>query len=85
MTAFRKLLLVTVGAIALCGVQACSSGTELNPQPLPPADPHEPGSADKGATNGGASSGSSGASTPAPSGADAGAEGGDASDCGGDH
>lgn len=30
------MLLVGVGAVALHGVQACTSDTELNPQPLPP-------------------------------------------------
>ena len=33
---FRKLLLVGVGVLALHGLQACASETELNPQPLPP-------------------------------------------------
>lgn len=80
MTRFRKLLLVGVGAIAL-GVQACSSGTELNPQPLPPADPAR-GPADQKGTGDNGSSGTSG--TAPESGADAGAEGGDAADGGGD-
>ena len=80
MTRFRKLLLVTVGAVALCGVQACSSGTELNPQPLPPNDPTR-GPDEKGSASDNGSSGGTGA-TPAP-GADAGVpEGGDAADDG---
>jgi hypothetical protein len=84
MTTFRKLLFVTVGALALCGMQACSSGTELNPQPLPPSgDPRSPEGKGPDDSNGG-SSGSTG-TNPSPGGAsDAGAEGGDAAD-GGDH
>ena len=78
---FRKWLLVGVGVCALYGLQACSSGTELNPQPLPPEqggnDPtRTPSDSDKG-TGGG------GTSTPTPSAADAGApDGGDAGDAG---
>lgn len=34
----RKLLLVTVGVLSLYGFSACTSETELNPQPLPPRD-----------------------------------------------
>lgn len=78
MKPFRKLLLVTVGAIALCGVQACSSGTELNPQPLPPTDPARGPDDQKGTGD----NGSSGTGAAPESGADAGAEGGDASDSG---
>ena len=80
MMRFRKLLLITLGAIALCGVQACSSGTELNPQPLPPAEPTRTPDQKSGDPNGGGSSGTSG--TASETGADAGAEGGDASDGG---
>jgi hypothetical protein len=36
MLPIRKLLIVGVGVLALYGVQACTSETELNPQPLPP-------------------------------------------------
>ncbi len=84
MTRFRKLLLVTAGAVTLCGVQACSAGSELNPQPLPPQDPtHAPNDpSQKGSDS--TSSGSSGASATPGGAADAGAESGDASDSG-DH
>ena len=47
MSPIRKLLLVGVGALALHTLLACTSETELNPQPLPPGPPeavqHEPG------------------------------------------
>lgn len=86
MSPIRKLLLVGVGVLALYGVQACSSGTELNPQPLPPG-PNEPpnaGSQKTGdpedSTNPGGN-GSSGSPTATPP-KDAGPEGGDASDAG---
>jgi hypothetical protein len=91
MTRIRKLLLVTVGVLALHGVQACSQETELNPQPLPPqggepvrapsgsADDKTSGPEDSTGTGGG-SSGTSG--TPAPASPDGGTEGGDASDGG---
>jgi hypothetical protein len=36
MGAIRKVLLVGVGVLALHGASACTSDTELNPQPLPP-------------------------------------------------
>lgn len=78
MTSLRKLLLVTASALALCGLQACASESDLNPQPLPPEDPRDNGK-EGSDTVGGGSSGSSGA---APTGAaDAGADG---SDGGGD-
>jgi hypothetical protein len=83
MTRFRKLLLVSAGAVALA-VQACSSGTELNPQPLPPGDPQrDPGEKGSGGF-GGDHSGGTPVALPTASPQDAGAEGGDASD-GGDH
>lgn len=63
MTSFRKLLLVTASALALCGVQACASESDLNPQPLPPEDPRDNGKGG-GDTTGAGSSGSSGATTP---------------------
>ena len=76
MTSFRKLLLVTASALALCGVQACASESDLNPQPLPPEDSEN----GKGGTTGGGSSGSSGANAPpdaADAGPDAAIDGGD--------
>lgn len=73
MTRFQKLLLVTLGAIAL-GVQACSSGTELNPQPLPPSDPSRGPAGEKGSAD------DNGGGAPLPTAADAGGEGGDAAD-----
>ena len=83
MSPIRKLLLVGVGVLALHGVQACSAGTELNPQPLPPQDPERSPSGTTGGgsdkTAGDPNSGTSGA-TPAPS-KDAGTDG-DASDAG---
>lgn len=84
MSPIRKWLLVGVGAFALHGLQACTSETELNPQPLPPqggdstrSPTEEPaGGADKNGT-------SSGVPAPPPTPArDAGAEGGDAADGG---
>lgn len=75
MTSFRKLLLVTAGALALCGLQACASESDLNPQPLPPEDPRDNGK------EGSDSTGSSGSSGAAPTGpADAGAADGDGGD-----
>ena len=88
MSPIRKLLLVTLGALALSSVQACSAGTELNPQPLPPQGPDDgtertpTGAGSDKAADPNAAGGTSGGATPAPS-QDAGAEGGDASDGGG--
>jgi hypothetical protein len=83
MVSFRKLLLVGVGVIALHGLQACASETELNPQPLPPGD--ETARSPEGTGDDSANQGAGGAvSDPAPPAADAGAEGGDASDGGAD-
>ena len=87
MTSFRKLLLATASALALCGVQACASESDLNPQPLPPEDPSQNGK-EGSDTTGGGSSGSSGANAPpgaldasvpdaADGGADAATDGGD--------
>jgi hypothetical protein len=91
MSPIRKLLLVGVGVIALHGLQACASETELNPQPLPPqggAETGEPAQTpgDKASDGSGGSSGSSGSGgSPPPVAADAGADGGpDASDGGTD-
>ena len=75
MTSLRKLLLVTASALALCGLQACASESDLNPQPLPPEDPRDNGKEGSDTVGGGGSSGSSGA---APTGAaDAGTDGSD--------
>jgi hypothetical protein len=83
MVSFRKLLLVGVGVVALHGLQACASETELNPQPLPPGD--ETARAPEGASDDGTNQGTGGSgSDPAPPAADAGTEGGDASDGGAD-
>jgi hypothetical protein len=79
MTRFRKLLLVSAGAVALA-VQACGSGTELNPQPLPPGDSQRV----PGEQGGGNDSEGPGGASPTVPPQDAGADGGDASD-GGDH
>ena len=88
MSPFRKLLFVGVGVLALHGVQACASETELNPQPLPPQggeSTNPPNPEDKTGVTG--SSGSSGggdvpAASPSDGGtdgdADADADGGDA-------
>ncbi len=85
MNPVRKLLFVCAGVVALCGVQACSSETELNPQPLPPAgssgdektrNPNDEAASDKDGQMGGGTS-------PLPNASpDAGAEGGDAADAG---
>ena len=79
MTLTRKALLVVLGALALQGVQACATDTELNPQPLPPGgEPTAVGDPEDGDDRGGSSGGgSSGTSPPAPS-ADGGV--GDAAD-----
>lgn len=83
MSPIRKLLIVSVGVLALYGVQACTSETELNPQPLPPGgggdlrNPQDEAETDKNGSTG------AGGMSPAPStGSDAGAEGGDAADAG---
>jgi len=79
MTSFRKLLLVAVSAAALCAIEACSSGTELNPQPLPPeSNGPTPPTDDQGK---GSSSGSAGTNPPGSADASAGGSG-DASDAG---
>jgi len=85
MAVVRKLLFLGLGLVALQGVQACVTETELNPQPLPPEEEGanrgpENGSAKDDGTQatGGGSSGSSGA-TPA---SDAGTDAKDASDGG---
>ena len=81
---FRKLLLVGVGVFALHSVQACTTETELNPQPLPP-ETGEPPRSPQDSANDGKSSGTTGGGAtppPAPAAADAGTEGGDASDGG---
>ncbi len=73
MTCARKLLLLVAMGVALHGAVACgSSGTELNPQPLPPSEPTAPESpaADKAA----------GTASTADAGADAIPDGGDAAD-----
>ena len=80
----RKLLFVGVGVFALHGLQACSTETELNPQPLPPGSeparsPEPEGAADD--KTGGPNGGSSGTNPP-PLSSDAGTEGGDASEGG---
>lgn len=84
MSPIRKLLIVCVGVFALYGVQACTSETELNPQPLPPqggGDLRNPEDEAAGDKNG--STGAGGGMNPAPStGSDAGAEGGDAAEAG---
>jgi hypothetical protein len=89
MSPFRKLLLVGVGALALHGVVACSTQTELNPQPLPPQGGESTGDPTQspGDKNGGDTSGGGTGAQPPPSAADAGAmdsgtEGGDAADGG---
>jgi hypothetical protein len=79
MTSFRKLLLVTASALALCGVQACASESDLNPQPLPPEDPSSNGKEGSDSTGGGSSGSSGGVPTGA---ADAGTT--DSGDAGGD-
>ena len=88
MSPIRKLLFVGAGVLALHGVQACASETELNPQPLPPQstsggeNPTRDPADKTGETTGvGGSSGSSGG-VPANA-ADAGTDG-DAGDSGAD-
>jgi hypothetical protein len=86
---FRKLLLVGLGVLALHGVQACASDTELNPQPLPPGggtsgEPTQaPSEADDGKNAGSGDFGGGTTPTPPAADADAGADGGDAGDGGG--
>jgi hypothetical protein len=93
MRSLRKLLLVGVGVLALHGLQACASESDLNPQPLPPQGgeetPNPTPPVDKtGDNTSGGSSGSSGSSgSPAAAvdgGSDGAADGGDAGE-GGDH
>ena len=78
MSPIRKLLFVGAGVLALHGVQACASETELNPQPLPPqvvggeSPPRDPPEKTGDTTGAGGSSGSSGGG-PANA-ADAGAD-----------
>ncbi len=89
MSPFRKLLLVGVSALALAGVQACSTETELNPQPLPPqggentGNPQTPDPS-KNSGDGTTGTGSGGSPTPPQAASDAGTgtEGGDAADGG---
>ena len=89
MRSLRKLLFVGVGVLALYGLQACTSETDLNPQPLPPQGGSSggentpvPGPVDKaGDTTSGGSSGTSGSPAAAPdAGTDGDADGGDAAD-----
>ncbi|MDB4933945.1 MAG: hypothetical protein JWP87_917 [Labilithrix sp.] len=91
MSSLRKILLVTLGAIALQGLQACSTETELNPQPLPPQggeptrSPSGAGDDEKASdpdNSAGGSSGGTSGTPPSPGAPDAGPEGGDASDGG---
>jgi len=80
MTSFRKLLLVTASALALCGLQACASESDLNPQPLPPENPRDNGKEGSDSTGGssgtapaadaGAADGDSGADSAVPDGDD---------------
>lgn len=79
---FRKFLLVGVGVIALHGLQACATETELNPQPLPPEGSGEGQDPEAAKDDRNSDLGSGGTASPAPSGADGGADGGDASDTG---
>ena len=87
MSPFRKLLFVGVGVLALHGVQACSTETELNPQPLPPqggegsGDPTQAPDPAKNSGSDTSGGGTGGAASP-PAAADAGTEGGDAADGG---
>ena len=76
MVRFRKVLLVGWGAIALLGVHACTAGTELNPQPLPPDDSKRAPEEGIGLGDGTGAGGNP--TTPGPASSDAGAEGGDA-------
>lgn len=80
MTSFRKLLLVSASAAALCAIVACSSGTELNPQPLPPVS-NEPPRSPTGGDDKGGSSGSMG-NPPGSADASTAVDSGDASDGG---
>ena len=89
MSPIQKVLFVGVGVLALHGVQACTSETELNPQPLPPQGGEStnppPNPEDKTGSSG--SSGSSGggdvpAATLSDGGTDGQADGGDAGDTG---
>lgn len=57
MTTFRKLLLVTAGAAVLFALQACASESDLNPQPLPPADPTSDGKEGRDSNGAGTSGG----------------------------
>ena len=92
MGSFRKLLIVGVGVVALRGLQACASDTELNPQPLPPqGEPtRSPGESDD--SKNGSSGSVGGGSTTGPrvpagahdGGADGGRDAADASDGGAD-
>jgi hypothetical protein len=77
MTRFRKILLVTASALALCGAQACTSDTELNPQPLPPADPTRSPDGKEGSDNGGGSSGATNPGSADAAAPDGGGDGGD--------
>ena len=91
---FRKLLIVGVGVIALHGLQACASDTELNPQPLPPqGEPSRAPESDDGKNGSSGDLGGGTATDPGSSGGppasvgDAGADSGrdaDAADCGAD-
>jgi hypothetical protein len=78
MNSVRKLVLVVLGVLALHGMQACSTETELNPQPLPPTDPGEGNEGKRGpeSDQAGGFGGSTGAPPPNATGDDAGAEGG---------
>ena len=84
MSPIRKLLFVCVGVGALYGIQACTSETELNPQPLPPATgdgTRGPEGDESASDKNGQMAG--GGTSPAPStGTDGGAEGGDAAGAG---
>lgn len=86
MAAVRKLVYLGLGLLALQGVQACVTETELNPQPLPPEDsanrdPESGSAKDDGSQATGGMGGSSGSSGATPSG-DAGADAKDAADGG---
>jgi len=86
MTTFRKLLLLTAGALVLCALQACASESGLNPQPLPPADPTSDGKEGRDSngagTNGGASSAPGAADAAAADAADGGRDGAAPNDSG---
>ena len=76
MSPIRKLLFVGVGVLALYGVQACASETELNPQPLPPGEPaRTPDDKNDDQENGGMGAGGTSGSPTSPAPADA-ADGG---------